>query len=68
MDKCYPMTTQVGQGWGLLLPWSGVAVLGLLGGHTHRGWSGREGPWALSAVCDGLFPSVETWSQEWEEA
>lgn len=45
MDKCYPVTAQVGKGWGLLLPWSGVAALGLLGGHTEKeDGPGREGP------------------------
>ena len=45
MDKCYPVTAQVGKGWGLLLPWSGVAALGLLGGHTQKeDGPGREGP------------------------
>ena len=43
MDKCYPVTTQVGEGWGLL-PWSAVSVLGLLGGHTRKEYGpGREG-------------------------
>lgn len=61
MDKCYPVTTQVGKSGGPFFPWSAV---GTFGTHRERLGPGTEGPQSLIAV----FPSVETQKQEWEES
>lgn len=42
MEKCYPETMQVGEGWAHLSPWRRVAVLGTRDRHSKVPASGED--------------------------